>query len=204
VSGVRYAPYGQPPRRRSSSFAQLAPLDLPPLAIPSESQNSVRQQHSTPSFVQRDGRPGSSSSSSLSAHENIVLPPIQSLREPEGTAQRARSSSIRSTRSAFTLPPISSLDEGSLSASHDSAAVLRRLTLDDDALGRTHGESMSGSLAAEDSARGPSHVKPTHEQLWTRRRSLSAPPLHPYVRSCLASPSLTLDCMLTSRTLFSQ
>ena len=99
---------------------------------------------------------------------------------------RARTVSCNTPGGTISLPPISSLDEGALSASrHDSTAVLRRLTLDDDGVGKSHNQPLPGIEDAEEGTNIPSHVKPTHEQLWTRRRSLSAPPLHPYVRSCL-------------------
>jgi len=59
-------------------------------------------------------------------------------------------------QSSYALPPISALEDLRGIHTQDSAAVLRRLQSDDD------------SYSEPD--------RPTEEQLWKRRRSLSAPP----------------------------
>lgn len=155
-SRSRYTPYGPTPR---TSSMRSPSIDLPPLSAPPEQRSQAlgpwRQ------------RPRSSSTS---MHPPIFLPPIQSL--PRDSS-RPYSAAGRTFGSAHSLPPISALYEQHLAASSsDSAAVLRRLTLDDETLG------LARARRGEEDDDESEPVKPTQEQLWTRRRSLSAPPLH--------------------------
>ena len=81
--------------------------------------------------------------------EEINLPPIQA---PD------------SNSSNYSLPPISSLEEVRGVGLQDSAAVLRRLRLDDDGYNKT--DRFTGS---------------SEERTWLRRHSLSARSSSPYV-----------------------
>lgn len=211
--GPRFSPYGSPgaERRRSSSSAALhmpgaSPMDLPPLSIPPSRARSAsgfgsalfRQRLAEPDIagltsVSNSGG-ASTSVSTTSLGEDIVLPAIHGYDNASvsPSASRERSGSLRSTGSGsgYSLPPISALDEPPPSQSSDaspgrlnSAVVLKRLTLDDEILGRARQRNFTAILE-EEVAHGndrEAHVPPTHEQLWTRRRSLSAPPLNPCV-----------------------
>lgn len=140
--------------------------------------------------------PSTSHGSSLG--ENIVLPPIQPSAttgtSPRPSQQRRDSSSVSGSNSSFGLPPISALDDlpptlsqhGSVNRL-DSAAVLKLLALDDELLGRSRAGSSSiagddvESIHRDEDSNAFAVARPTHEQLWTRRRSLSAPPMQPCV-----------------------
>ncbi|EGN99334.1 hypothetical protein SERLA73DRAFT_137641 [Serpula lacrymans var. lacrymans S7.3] len=78
-----------------------------------------------------------------STTEKIMLPPIQPLAQPRNGGQNS-----------YALPPISALEDLRGISSHDSAAVLRRLKMDDD-------------VKVEDG-------ESTDEQQWARQRSLSS------------------------------
>lgn len=210
--GPRYSPYASPggERRRYSSsatshLADTSPFDLPPLSIPPSRARSASGFGPTilrHRLVESDNvgstsastSAGTSTSISSSLGENIVLPPIHAYDNSAASpnASRERSGSLRSTGSGsgYSLPPISSLDEPPPSLSTDSSpgrldstVVLKRLTLDDELLGRAR-QGNFADIPEERSAHGnevDEHIQPTHEQLWTRRRSLSAPPLKSYV-----------------------
>lgn len=87
--------------------------------------------------------------SSSKPSENISLPPIK----------QSAGDSDRDTGSPYALPPISALEDLRGVDTYDSAAVLRRLRLDDDY---------------------PPSSMPNLDGPWTRRHSLSSNP-HPYV-----------------------
>ncbi|RXW22198.1 hypothetical protein EST38_g3660 [Candolleomyces aberdarensis] len=92
--------------------------------------------------------------SSSKPSENISLPPIKQAEDSD-----------RDTGSPYALPPISALEDLRGVDTYDSAAVLRRLRLDDDY---------------------PPSSMPNLDGPWTRRHSLSANP-HPASRSSESS-----------------
>ena len=193
-----------------SLFTRASPIDLPPLAIPlshtrqelgtetnSGPGDTLQRNHHA--IATNSGSTSLSTSASTSASlrtslgEAIVLPPIRAPAIFASSPQdiRHRSGSIRSIESGsgYSLPPISSMDEPPLTLSSDgsprqldSTSILKRLTLDDEMVGRARGGSLTQLLGRHGSHRDEearAHMSPTHEQLWTRRRSLSAPPLNP-------------------------
>ena len=206
----RFSPYHHAAheRRRSSgsSFGRPSPIDLPPLTIPSSQptdrgdpslrrlspmkEHSVSSRRSPVSSLRPDGSTSSA----------VALPPILSLSPGvlDPSAPRRRSDSFYSSGSgsAYSLPPIATLDEvpppgsGSSPSDMDSRAVLKRLALDDATVGR----SRLSSFVIEGSHRddGYPFEPPTREQLWTRRRSLSEPPIVTFVASLVS-----LDCART-------
>ncbi|KAH8118170.1 hypothetical protein DFH11DRAFT_882761 [Phellopilus nigrolimitatus] len=93
----------------------------------------------------------------------------------------------------------------------DSAAVLKRLALDDEVLGRSRAGSFAALTDYEGSYRDEGSneytvARPTHEQLRTRHRSLSAPPLHPDIfpsvqHAWSAAPDIDLNISATATTM---
>lgn len=204
----------------TSAFVRASPIDLPPLTIPSlrsradsgtdygfrSADNPIGLLSSSIGMVAPASTSATTPTTLPTAHgELITLPPIQT---PESVAMmsdssRRRSSSFYSSGSGsrFSLPPISSLNDlppppvsGSSPHQLDSAAVLKRLALDDDVLGESRQNSSATVDNTEGSHRdygddGPTLEPPTQEQLWKRRRSLSEPPLYPYVTTAWSSIS---------------
>ena len=164
ASQMRYEPYGAGAREKMASTLsspRFPPLDatststtprLPPLSLPKKHQRPFT---ANPTGMQ----------------EQIHLPPLRTI-DPSTSRSKYYSPSSDSVLNPISLPPISSLDSNALARSTnmgDSAAVLRRLTLDDD--GNSHQNYISHGYDDDDK-----HVIPTPDQLRTRRRSLSAPP----------------------------
>ncbi|KDQ58976.1 hypothetical protein JAAARDRAFT_127984 [Jaapia argillacea MUCL 33604] len=139
----RYSPYPVPESVGSS--CDSSPVDPPYLSFGEPGPSSI-----SPS--QRSNMEGEFS-------ERISLPPLHT--------PASRGIRYSSSVASFTLPPISSLESMSGKDAFDSAAVLRRLKLDDD-------DDPDDQLGFDDEDEHP--IRPTDEQLWSRRRSLSAPP----------------------------
>ena len=204
----RFSPYENAAHLRQPSgdtqsphFSRPSPVDLPPLNIPSSQPSTGSGARSADitlgRAVTRFGssiRDDNSSSVMPSVSEEVInLPPIRPHSSvtivSDDPRYRPESYYPSGGRSGFSLHPISVLSSlppppasGSTSSQLDSAAVLKRLALDDEAVGasrRTSFVATSNGYGShrddEDDDVGHSIDPPTREQLSRRRRSLSEP-----------------------------